>query len=692
MYRRAMPGPPGHARQRRSMVIRTALLSAGLGSLLFSADPTFILETKSWEPYTPTYAGSGMIGLSSTKLGTDPAQSFMAGVYDHGPGDVPRIGLLPAWNAVDIFNGTNWLNRTTSVNRYHQTLDMYEGTLRTEYDWRDGDREIGVVVEAFISRAEPNVGVIHLEVTPRFAGPLKVSLPLKAWPEPKRYPLEKLTKLEGEAQNQQNIWYRGHLAAQQCTAEHGLVRMTARPEGTNQLITEAAALGWPANLQGNNVTGKDTCGIEAFFSAAAGHTYAFDKFVAFSSSGNPTADAQRIRSSGFSAARKSHADAWRQLWQADIEVEGDPALQTVIHSMQFYLLGSATDRQELSIPPMGLSTAGYYGHFFWDADTFMFPVLMALHPEIAKSLVMFRYRTLDAARRNAKRNGRLGAMYPWEAGPDGAETTPRFAYQNALGENHVNADVALAAWQHFLATGDRAWLGKYGYPIIHDTADFWTSRVTYNKDKNRYEIHGVVSVDESKIGVTDDPYTNAAAKKNLELAIEAARTLSASPNPKWPEIAQKMYLPRNDLMLIDYPLEFPLSKSEKRSIVDQALKEITGRQAGVMMEVEFSPIPAVEIDERPVLQRLLDNTYRPYVRPPFHVLPETPTNNNINFITGAGAFLHQFIFGYTGLRFSADAGLSRRFEPLLPERISRLKLRNVWIRGKRVDVIIPATN
>ena len=121
---------------------------------------------------------------------------------------------------------------------------------------------------------------------------------------------------------------------------------------------------------------------------------------------------------------------------------------------------------------MGLSTAGYHGHIFWDADTFMFPVLMALHPEMAKSLVMFRYRTLDAARRNAKRNGRLGAMYPWEAGPDGAETTPRFAYQNALSENHVNADVALAAWQYFLATGDRAWLETYGYPIIHDTADF----------------------------------------------------------------------------------------------------------------------------------------------------------------------------------------------------------------------------
>jgi trehalose/maltose hydrolase-like predicted phosphorylase len=319
----------------------------------------------------------------------------------------------------------------------------------------------------------------------------------------------------------------------------------------------------------------------------------------------------------------------------------------------------------------------------------MFPALMALHPEMAKSIVMFRYRTLDAARRNAKQNGRLGAMYPWEAGPDGAETTPRFAYQNALYENHVNADVALAEWQYFLATGDRKWLDAYGYPIIHDTADFWTSRVTYNKDKDRYEIHGVVSVDESKIGVTDDPYTNAAAKKNLEIAISAAHTLGKNANPKWAEIAQKLYLPRKDLVLIDYPLEFPLSEDDKRSIIKRALEESTGRQSGVMMEVEFYPIPAVELHDKSVLQTLLDNTYRPYLRLPFNVLPETPTNNNINFLTGAGAFLQQFIFGYAGLRFSADSGLSRKFAPLLPEHINRLVLRNVSVRGRRVDITVP---
>jgi trehalose/maltose hydrolase-like predicted phosphorylase len=182
--------------------MRLIFVLLGLASRLLAADPMFTLETRSWTPYTRTYLGSGLVGLSSSQLGTDPAESFMAGIYDHASGDVPRIALLPAWNAVDVFNGTNWLNRTTSVRGYHQTLDMYDGTLRTQYDWVDGERAIGVVVKAFVSRAEPTLGVVRVELAPKFSGVLKIKLPLTAWPEPKRYPLE---KLEGQAQSQHTI-------------------------------------------------------------------------------------------------------------------------------------------------------------------------------------------------------------------------------------------------------------------------------------------------------------------------------------------------------------------------------------------------------------------------------------------------------------------------------------------------------
>ena len=63
------------------------------------------------------------------------------------------------------------------------------------------------------------------------------------------------------------------------------------------------------------------------------------------------------------------------------------------------------------------------------------------------------------------------------------------------------------------------------------------------------------------------------------------------------------------------------------------------------------------------------------------MLSETPTNNAVNFLTGAGGFLQQVIYGYTGLRFG-EQGVEPAFPPVLPSRVSRLTLRNISRPGK----------
>jgi len=162
--------------------------------------------------------------------------------------------------------------------------------------------------------------------------------------------------------------------------------------------------------------------------------------------------------------------------------------------------------------------------------------------------------------------------------------------------------------------------------------------VTWKGAKNRYEIGNVVSVDESKIGITDDPYTNASAKKNLLLAVAAAKVLVRPANPKWTETAQKLYQAPAGRALLDYPLEFSLSDQVRRSILKAAEAKAAGRQEGVRWRSSSTPDPRGGTGDRAVMRKMLDNTWRPYVRPPFNVLPETPTNANINFLTGAGAF------------------------------------------------------
>ena len=72
------------------------------------------------------------------------------------------------------------------------------------------------------------------------------------------------------------------------------------------------------------------------------------------------------------------------------------------------------------------------------------------------------------------------------------------------------------------------------------------------------------------------------------------------------------------------------------------------------------------------------------------MLFRSPTNDAVNFVTGAGGFLQQVIYGWTGLRLG-ERGLEPTFPPVLPSTVKRLVLRKIQVRGKRYDVIVDAS-
>jgi trehalose/maltose hydrolase-like predicted phosphorylase len=336
----------------------------------------------------------------------------------------------------------------------------------------------------------------------------------------------------------------------------------------------------------------------------------------------------------------------------------------------------------------------------------MFPALVLTHPDIAQSLVDFRAHTLPAARANARTNGFRGAQYPWEADDRGNETTPHFASQNAHSEIHVNGDVAVAQWQYYLATGDSAWLARKGYPVIRATADFWVSRATRDAARDVYHINDVVSVAEGLVGVNDDAYTNSVAKRNLEIASAASARLGTRADPRWATVAAKLHMPFDSTTqsfrtyegapdstlgwitpLLSYPLGVPMSERAKRTHLMQATKNIKDEEQGAMMGVTLLSVDAAELGDRALVDSLLPYSYRAHTQGPFLMLSETPTNHAVDFLTGAGGFLQQVIFGYTGFRLH-DPGLEAQFPPILPSHIRRLVLHGLHVKGKRYDVIV----
>src|SRR5207248_349240 len=223
-------------------------------------------------------------------------------------------------------------------------------------------------------------------------------------------------------------------------------------------------------------------------------------------------------------------------WKSDILVDGDPDLQRAIHSDLFYLLENTSVDTDWPIAACGFSP-NYFYHVFWDNDSWDFPPLLLLHPERAKSQVMFRYRTLAAAEARARAYGYQGAMFPWEADPGrGTDETPYFAHENADQEIHVNADVAIAQWQYYLASGDLDWLRRYGYPVIRATAEFWASRVVYRPEKYRYEIphakHTWMGSSISWLGYPqlDLPMSEQVRRNDFRFAVRSQRELTPDAN------------------------------------------------------------------------------------------------------------------------------------------------------------------
>ncbi len=236
---------------------------------------------------------------------------------------------------------------------------------------------------------------------------------------------------------------------------------------------------------------------------------------------------------GFDSLLQASAKAWNAYWERmDITIESQNDYdQLAIRFAQYHLLSMAPKHDNrYGIGAKGLSGEGYKGHSFWDTEIFLLPFFSYSFPEIARSLLEYRYNTIAGARKKAKENGYRGAMYPWEsAWADDGEVTPVWGAVDIITgkatkiwsgfiEQHITSDVAFAVWQYYMITGDEDFMEKYGYEILLDTGIFWSTRLEWNEEKQEYHINNVVGPDEYKEHVNNDAFTNHTARWCMENA------------------------------------------------------------------------------------------------------------------------------------------------------------------------------
>ena len=375
---------------------------------------------------------------------------------------------------------------------------------------------------------------------------------------------------------------------------------------------------------------------------------------------------------GEEALMQAHYRLWDELWQGDIRIEGDDDAQRIVRFALFNLYSSCRGGSRLSIPPMGLSLQGYNGHIFWDTELWMYPPMLLLNQDIARSMLDYRFDRLPAARKKALAYGYRGAMFPWESDDSGEEATPTHALTGPF-EHHITADIGIACWNYYCVTRDMRWLQREGYPLLKEIADFWASRVTSNQDGS-YSVYNVTGADEYANGVTDNAFTNGAASLALKYACQAAEICGEKVPEIWWEIGENIrvlqfengvtrehstykgeMIKQADANLLAYPLGLITDEYRQRQDLEYYAERIDQKD-GPAMSYSVYCVQYARMGEADKAYEMFRRCYEPNLKKPFGVISETPTSNNPYFMTGAGGLLQAVLNGFCGLQIT-DEGI-----------------------------------
>lgn len=641
-----------------------------------SNDEGWILSASSRENYNGVTLANGRIGLVSSPL-FDVADIVLNGVYDKEDKEgVSRIVRGPVFTHLQLsLDGEPVSER--HITGWHQNLNMQEAYLETIVETPKATLTYSIRA----LRNLPYMGMVVVEVTPN--APVKLEVVNSAvFPEElthtsATYKLFKDGEIELPVYTSQARSRTGMQDLATCSA---FLFDDERPAIEAHYGTaHHQAMGFEKPLQ-------------------KGQSYRFALAGAICSSrdfSDPKSEAERMAvfalQSDIDYFLAGHKAAWARLWQSDIVLEGDDEAQRDIRLALYNLYASAGENTRLSIPPMGLSTVtGYNGHVFWDAELWMYPPLLMLNGEMARSCVDYRYDRLPKARQKAAQYGFGGCMYPWESDDSGEEATPTWCLTGTF-EHHVTADVGIAFWNYYCVTKDKHWLKTEGYPVLKEVADFWASRVVRNPDGS-YSIQNVVGANEFAPNVNDNAFTNGSAKYVLECAAKAAGIVGEQAMPAWQEIAGKLrfhymadgvmkenetyageIIKQADVNLLSYPLDMLADKENMQKNLDYYAGKI--HEDGPAMGNAILAILYAKLGNRDEAYKFFKKSYLPNKRPPFGVLSESAFSDNPYFCTGAGGLLQVLLSGFGGLKIT-DGGIVQE-GAILPAAWKSLTLKGI---------------
>lgn len=473
------------------------------------------------------------------------------------------------------------------VTEYARVLHMKEGFLERRLVWTSpGGKAVRIKTQRLVSFAMGHIMAARYEVTPlNFSGKVRFVSKLQADVENHTRktnpivdygPFGRKLEVEQLKRDRNLLYYEGTTQTSRltvgCGSSHRLYlgKSSGMPEEKRE------------EQEISHMPEGDVGELEAFCvletEAACGERVILDKMICYATSLDldretvenfVRGELQRAEESGYETLRAQQAECLDRFWEtADIAIEGTDgsALIQGLRFNQFHIFQSAGKSGRTGMGAKGLSGEGYEGHYFWDTEMYVLPMLVYTQPEKAEKLLDYRYHTLEQARERARVLGHeKGALFPWRT-INGEEASTYYPLGTA--QYHINADIAYALSLYLQVTGNREYLKEKGAELLAETARIWADVGSFAACKDgRYCICCVTGPDEYNVLVDNNFYTNLMAREHLRDAAAALRWLMKEEPAAYEKLKKKISFAEEELAIWDEIVEkmyFPYE--EKRGI------------------------------------------------------------------------------------------------------------------------------
>jgi trehalose/maltose hydrolase-like predicted phosphorylase len=477
-------------------------------------------------------------------------------------------------------DGSDWFNlNELQILDYTTNLKLKEGVLERKMRFRDNkDRETSLISRRIVSMDDPHVAGIEWTFTPEnWSGKITVRSGIDG----------NITNRGVERYNDLNGTHL-EILDKDAFGDNSiyLVSQTLQSKIT---MAQAASVkmfvnGERVEIEPKTIKNKNSIFQEIKIECEKMQPFRLEKMVSVFTSrdfaiSDPLNEAilKINRLESFSFVYQQQKTAWTHIWEfgnVELDAKENELLILRLHIFHIYQTVSQNSvGRDIGVPSRGWHGEAYRGHIFWD-ELYIFPYINLHMPQLARSLLMYRYQRLPNARYEAHKSGYRGAMYPWQSGSNGREESQRihlnpksgrWIADNSSLQRHINAAIPYNVWQYYQTTSDMDFLLKYGAEMILSTALFWSDIVEFNPKTDRYEIRGIMGPDEyhsgypetDKPGLNNNAYTNfmavwvvQCAQTVLEMFDENdVNQLSVKVGfneddiERWKVLTKKMYIP-----------------------------------------------------------------------------------------------------------------------------------------------------